>query len=152
MIGALIHLTHIDNPRLYLDKVRIELFAMGIDTLIIIDKTKYKMASYFHTTELNYHIFNTLDEAEEIFNDIEFIYLEPKRVLNNIISTPLYEFKHPENVIYVSGPDPSTIPLKGRENKKWVEIEMKQHGVLYGLTTLILVAYDRKIKEQLLWQ
>lgn len=148
MIGACIHLRYVPDPHTYLDKIRIESTALGATDLIIIDETKFNMGSYFTTQEMNVHVFDKLEKAEEHFSDVEWVYLEPQRVLSELVSISLYDFVHPESCIYTTGADENLIKIVGRENKMWVHIPIAiKHGVFYAETTQILALYDRSIKS-----
>ena len=150
MIGVCIHLQYVHDPDTYLNKIRLESTALGATDFIIIDNTNYNMGSCFTTHEMNVHVFDILDEVEDHFSDVDFVYLEPQRVLGELVSIALPDFVHPENCIYVTGPDQSTIYRMGRENKTWIHIPIAiDHGVFYAETTQVLALYDRSVK---LWE
>ena len=147
MIGAAIHLMYEENPNYYLTNLRIAFTALGVTDFIIIDGTQYKMASYFLTSEMNVHVFDTLEECEEHFPDIDFVYLEPKYIAEEV-SVSLHDFVHPDNAIYVVGPNTATIPFEGREDGNWVNIPMQlETDGFYAETAILFPLYDRSVKE-----
>ena len=154
MIGAAVHLRHHDNfnAEFYFMNLRLAYSTFGLTDFIIIDETKYKTGKYFTAKEFNVHHVNTLEECEEQFkDDAEFVYLEPNYI-NSENNFSLHDFVHPESVIYVAGPDISSIPLTTeRKNKKWVYIPSKMSAgySMYAETSILFPLYDRSIKT---WQ
>ena len=151
MIGAAVHLRYHDNfnSEFYFTNLRLAFTSFGVTDFIIIDETRYKMGSYFKATEFNVHAFNTLKECEEQFSkEAEFVYVEPYYI-NSENNVSLHDFVHPESVIYVAGADVSTIPIKGREKKKWIYIPTKEQVEgysMYAETALLFPLYDRSVK------
>jgi len=151
MLGAAIHLRYNDsfNTVFYFTNLRLAFTTFGITDFIIIDETQYRMGSYFKAMEFNVHTFEKLEECEEHFkNEAEFVYLEPVYV-NTQNNVSLHEFEHPESAIYVVGADTTSIPTKGRENKKWIHVPTFGHedGLsMYAETAILFPLYDRSVK------
>ncbi len=147
MIGALIHIRDLDAPHKFFHRLRVDIKSLGVQLLAIVDNSQYQQAQYFKTTDFEIRRFSTLDEAEKSLEDWAMIYLEPARLTPNFQTIPLPEFIHPRDVIYVTGPDASGLPVKGREGRTWVYIPMPDDGVLYAETALCLALYDRLAKQ-----
>lgn len=116
--------------------------AFGVDKIIMIDKTSFGIGQYYkHTDEtIIFERYETLEECMEIYKDSNWIFLEYKED-----SEDLLEFKHPDNPIYVVGPDFLSI-ITENEPDYWLKIPMLHHRPLYAHTAMMVVLYDRMIK------
>jgi hypothetical protein len=149
-IAVLIHLRdQVPDFQAYLNQISIEAQTLGATHLIIVDQTQYHIAQYFQTDKLKLKLVDSLEAAEKNFPKLTPIYLEPQRVTGRLTSTPLPDLKHPPDVLYITGPDPASLPTQGREKAIWVHIPMAtENGVFYAQTALILTLYDRLVKSQ----
>lgn len=87
---------------------------------------------------------NNLDEILAENSDLQVVFVSDKG------ATPLKEFKHPENVLYITGltshSDPSiTHKAEGRVSVK-VETPNNE-GALWGHQALAIILYDRMMKN-----
>lgn len=125
---------------------------LGADTLILIDKTTFKVLQYYthNDPDITYLSYDDFTEVEEAFPEASIVYLEDKYFLdeNNIEGTNLLDFKHPSgDVIYVVGPNYGSLEvLEARKDKIWVYIPTNPRYALFADITMFIVLYDRLSK------
>lgn len=126
----------------------------NFDKLIEIDIST-DQRGIFHDKKRTNHMFDyflTLEEAEEKYKDMTFVYMEDPRTLrlNNMWdeSVSLDTFQHPaDNVIYVIGADSGQTNIcYGRQGKTFVHVEAPNPQAIWGLIVLALIGDDRRRK------
>ena len=109
-----------------LDRWIFNLRNLGATHLFVVDRTRFHILQYFQNTDSGVHFgaFNSLEEIEQAYPDAQFVYLENDKSLTEIgvVGTPLPQFQHPEDVVYVFGGDFGPKITPGRKEKTWVTI------------------------------
>jgi len=129
--------------------------AGGVDNIIMIDQTTYKIGQYYKHPVIDpvftYH--QSLQELEDANPTATFVYFEQKSFLDSlgITSTILTDFVHPDpstnDVIYVVGPDSKSVPTTGRESATWVSIPAVVDQMYWAEQVAGVVIWDRYNKS-----
>lgn len=154
MITVLFHLTDFDpiygieNPRTYLNQWIQTIKAFGVEKLILIDNTEFKLSNYYthRDSTFLFEKYNSLDEAINLYQSNSWIVLESYDILNinELNSTNLINFIHPiSNVIYLFGPDFGSVSYNNINNKYPVYIQMVNQNPLYAISAVSIVLHDR---------
>lgn len=150
MVGVLFHLTDweqypgTDNPQNTIKQWFQHAMAFGVDTVIMVDETTYKIGQYYkhNRSDIDFKRYESLDECIEDNETINFVFLELKD-----IASSLKDFQHPtDNVIYVTGPNHNSI-TSSYEPYEWIQIETKSDHALYDQMASVITLYDRLRKE-----
>lgn len=138
------HFREAPDPREYIEKWRMNAEALRAD-LIVIDISRFKIAEHYSHHRVK--IYKSLEDLEEIYDNI--VYLESPHFLEkaNISYTWLHNFKHPDSAIYVVGDNYAAIQTRGRQNKPWVSIKCPRGTTLYADIVAMIVLYDRLLKN-----
>ena len=122
------------------------MYALGATDLVMIDKTTFRVGQYYTPpAEINFHRYETLEDAETAFGNASWVYLENESVLTSAgcAYAPLEAFQHPnEPVIYTVGPDLGVLSVTERKNCSWVSIPTKPK-TLFAEQTALLALYSR---------
>lgn len=128
--------------------------AFGVDELIMIDKTQFKVGQYYHHPIFNikFKRYDSLNVYIQENLNRNIVLFESEYGLQNtgIIPIKLHEHEHQEDVIYVFGPDFGVIEILEEYNSlvDWVEIEMVNSNPLYAKGAACIALHDRIIKNK----
>lgn len=118
--------------------------AFGVDRIIMIDKTTFKIGQYYvHAPDnIKFERYDSLEECMEKYPDGNWVFIETNNNGKNLMN-----FEHPkENCFYVVGSDLYSIKNIKYEPTHWVEIPMVNYSPLYAHPAMMVVLYDRMIK------
>jgi len=157
MVTILFHLTDFDplygleSPKNYINEWMQIAKAFGVDKIIMIDRTQFKLGKYYNhrSSDIGYEYYETLENSYDVHKDKNWVFFEDKETMesHNVQISSLTNFKHPENPIYVIGPNFGTYNKEPYYNDFWVYIEMVSPNPLYGTQAIPIVLYDRMMKE-----
>lgn len=141
-----------DNPRSQMNNWCQNIKAFGVNKLVMIDKTEFKLGQYYKHDDLDL-IFERYDSISDYFINYpietnNYVFLELKTFINNFdyINYPLSTYNHPENAIYVVGPDFSSIEPLDESSGDWVYIDTPNNMALYAHAAIMITLYDRSLK------
>jgi hypothetical protein len=142
----------IENPRTYLNQWIQNIKAFGVDRLIIIDNTEFKLSNYYthRDSTFLFEKYNTLEECLEIHSGEMWVVLEALQtfIVHNIEPTSIQNLTHPiDNVMYLFGPDFGSISYESILNKKMAYITMNDNHPLYAISACSVVLHDRLVKQ-----
>lgn len=159
MVTVVFHLTDFDplygleSPRNHINEFVQLCQAFGVDKIIMIDKTEFKIGQHYSHKSSNI-LYDYSTSLEDLYDscsgEMIWVFMEAKDsiIIDDITPKALKEFIHPENAIYVVGPDFTTINPQPFYNNEWVYIEMLKFNPLYGKYAISIMLYDRLIKQQ----
>lgn len=151
MVTVVFHLTDwvaypgTDNPQSLMHTWLHNCAGLGVDKLVMIDTTTYKLGKYYkHTiTDIDFELVDDLalylqDKTEDV------IFFE---LVNN--STCLSNFTHPTNAIYVVGPNHSSLSIYPNITPNhWVKVPSNVNYPLYDQSVVTIAMYDRIVKNK----
>lgn len=131
-----------DNPQSIIYKWLHNSMSFGVDKIIMIDMSTYKIGQYYNhnRSDIEFERFSTLDEAMDKYSGDNWIFIEIHSK-----STPINDFSHPENATYVVGPNHNSINASKKPHE-WLEIPSNINYPLYDETAMMITLYDRQIK------
>lgn len=159
MITVVFHLTDFDptygipSPQNHIHEWIQTCNAFGVDNLIIVDKTQFKIGQYYRNNSfgIDLKVFDSVDEYYNFANNgqQEWVFFESedsiKEFSNNIHS--LQSFNHSENNVYVFGPDVGSLMIPSYKNSTLIFIESNGKFPLYAKCAASIVLHDRYIKN-----
>jgi hypothetical protein len=149
MVTVIFHLTDweqhpgLDNPRSQMFQWLQNLKAFGVNKLVMIDETTFKVGTYYQHSdeEIEFELATDLNEyLNKLNTDQEIIVLSGENG-----SVTLKDFVHPKDAIYIVGPDFQAIEIKTTPDFK-LTIQTKTSKLLYAHVALMIVINDRYIK------
>jgi hypothetical protein len=148
MVTAVFHFTDFDDypggdlPQSTMSAWVHDVKAFGVDKIIMIDKTSFGIGRYYkHSDEIIiFERYETLEDCMDIYPDSNWIFLEYEEHASDLTT-----FIHPENPIYVVGPDFLQI-ITERQPDFYVKIPMLHFRPLYAHVAMMITLYDRMIK------
>ena len=111
--------------------------------LIMVDLTTDERGQYYRP-HVPFHRVKELDEVQALFPSHNMVYIEDPKILDGTISVmPLKEFNHPEQAIYVFGPDPAMRHIVPPDGSEVVTLPC---GTVWAVSAAAMVLYDREAK------
>lgn len=138
------------NPQTKIRSLSISSRSFGIDTIFLIDLTKYKIGQYYkHNSEsIAYHYYDDFHTFLQDYRDNHFIVLDLKKNIDRswFVGYNVDEFDgYEENNIFIVGPDGYNIFSQFDFTKlhaSWVYIPCQEPNVLYAEHALIVALYN----------
>ncbi len=159
MVTVLFHFTDFDpmyglgGEKNYIKEWIYNAMVLGADKVIMVDITELKSGKHYRhaSSDIQYEYFESLLDVKNTYSQTEFnwVFLESKDIVSDVVSNieDLETFTHPDtNVIYIFGPDFSSIDYSAYSESKWVHFKSSQNKPLYAIPSSSIVLYDRFIK------
>ncbi len=160
MVSVVFHFTDLDpmhglgSQKNYIKEWIYNAMVFGCDKVIMIDSTDLKIGKYYthYSSDIGYEYYESLIDMKLVYpqNEFVWIFLESEHILSDEIKdvVDLNDLIHPiNNVLYVFGPDFSSIEYSDYYNSKFVFFRTCKNKPLYSIPSSAIVLYDRFLKK-----